>query len=332
MHLDRELTLRMFSSTDIQGALTPLKDVIPNLHAAHARAMAHLKGLDLHDLDACLERLADELKRQRFQTDVRTFAKRVDMLLPNPAAKPFLPDLQALGKVVIACRNRYRDDQLDLRGCGEKVRALIDDHVRAAGIDPRVPPIQLFSVEFKERLDGLGSDRAKASELEQAIKTVLRVKLDDDPAYYQTLSRRLEEIIQKHSDKWAELVEQLLLFRDGMERERADQAARLNLSPVEFAFRNALVAELTAAATDAAAAPPSTSSAPPCRCACPSMFRTNGSPPCCNKNAPGSPPRWPRSSGSPRNAPGSLLAENPFPISAAITASRCGRVIGWASA
>jgi type I restriction enzyme R subunit len=220
--------------------------------------MGHLKGLDLNDLDACLQRLAEEIKRQRFQTDVRTFAKRVDMVLPNPAAKPFLSDLKALGKVVIACRNRYRDDHLDLHGCGEKVRALIENHVRAAGIDPRVPPISLFSVEFKQHLASLTSDRAKASEIEQAIKSVLRVKLEEDPAYYQTLSRRLEEIIRKHSDKWEELVQQLLLFRDGMEQERTDQAAELGLSPVEFAFRNALMAELSAAAAASAAGDPAT--------------------------------------------------------------------------
>jgi hypothetical protein len=58
----------------------------------------------------------------------------VEIVLPDPAANPFLPDLKALGKVVIGCRNRYRDDQLDIVGCGEKVRALIEEHVRATGV------------------------------------------------------------------------------------------------------------------------------------------------------------------------------------------------------
>ncbi|MFN6340582.1 MAG: UvrB domain 3-containing protein, partial [Cyanobacteriota bacterium] len=136
--------LKAFSSTDVQGALRSLKDEIPNLQAAHTRVMQHLRGLDPRNIEACIERFEDELKRQRFETDFRTFAKQVEIVLPDPAALPFLPDLKALGKVIIGCRNRYRDPHLDILGCGEKVRALIEEHVRATGVDPRVPPTKLF--------------------------------------------------------------------------------------------------------------------------------------------------------------------------------------------
>lgn len=236
--------LKAFSSTDVQGALRSLKDEIPNLQAAHTRVNQHLRGIDPHNIEACIEQFADELKRQRFEADFRTFAKQVEIVLPDPAALPFLPDLKALGNIIIACRNRYRDPQLDILGCGEKVRALIEEHVRATGVDPRVPPTKLFDVEFKKLLDAQSSDRAKASEVEHAIKAHLKVKLDDDPAYYQALSRRLEEIIQTYENKWAELVQQLLLFRDGIEQQRSQQASELGLSEVEFAFHGVLLAEI----------------------------------------------------------------------------------------
>ena len=239
--------LKVFSATDVQGALRSLKDDIPNLQAAHTRVLQHLRGLDRHNIDACIERFADELKRQRFEADFRTFAKQVEVVLPDRAALPFLPDLKALGKLIIGCRNRYRDAHLDIVGCGEKVRALIEEHVRATGVDPRVPPTQLFDVGFEQVLAAQTSDRAKASEVEHAIKAHLRIKLDDDPAYYQALSRRLEEIIQNHENKWAELVQQLLLFRDGIEQQRTQQASDLGLSDIEFAFHGVLLAEIASA-------------------------------------------------------------------------------------
>jgi type I restriction enzyme R subunit len=238
--------LKDFSSSDVQGALKDLKDEIPKLQAAHTRVKQQLKGLDLQDIDGCIAALADELKRQQFEADFRTFSKQVDVVLPNPAANPFLPDLKALGKVVIGCRNRYRDEQLDIVGCGEKVRALIEEHVRATGVDPRVPPTKLFDVEFEQVLASQTNDRAKASEVEHAIKAHLKVKLHDDPEYYQSLSLRLEEIIQKYKDKWTELVQQLLLFRDGMEREKSQENQDLGLSETEGAFYRSLMKAITA--------------------------------------------------------------------------------------
>jgi type I restriction enzyme R subunit len=237
--------LKDFSSSDVQGALKGLKDEIPNLQAAHTRVKRHLKGHDLQDIDGCIAALADELKRQQFEADFRTFAKRVEIVLPDPAANPFLPDLKALGKVVIGCRNRYRDEQLDIVGCGEKVRALIEEHVRATGVDPRVPPTKLFDVEFKQAVHALGNDRAKASEIEHAFKKELRDRWDDDPEYYKSLSLRLEEIIQKYQGKWEELVQQLWLFRDGMERDKTKQNEDLGLSEMEGPFYRSLMAEIT---------------------------------------------------------------------------------------
>ena len=244
--------LQVFSSTDVQGALKDLKDEIPKLQAAHTRAKQHLRGVNLQDTDACITRLADELKRQQFEADFRTFARQVDIVLPDPAATPFLADLKALGKVVIGCRNRYRDEQFDIVGCGEKVRALIEDHVRATGVDPRIPPTKLFDVEFEQVLAAHTNDRAKASEVEHAIRAHIKVKLDEDPEYYQTLSKRLEEIIQKYENRWGELLHQLLLFREEMEPEKARQDADLGLSEEEGAFYRVLMAEVTKAAGDPA--------------------------------------------------------------------------------
>ena len=202
--------LEVFSNTDVQGALKNLKDEIPTLQSAHTRVKQHLKGQDLQDIDSCIAALSDELKRQQFEADFRTFAKQVEVVLPDAAANPFLPDLKSLGKVVIGCRNRYRDEQLNIVGCGEKVRDLIEEHVRATGVDPRVPPTKLFDVEFEQLVAAQTNDRAKASEVENAIKAHIKVKVDEDPEFYQSLALRLEEIIQKCENRWEELVQQLL--------------------------------------------------------------------------------------------------------------------------
>ena len=242
--------LEVFSKTDVVGVLKNIKDEIPKLQSAHTRVKQHLKGQDLQDIDACIAALSDELKRQQFEADFRTFAKQVEIVLPDAAANPFVPDLKSLGKVVIGCRNRYRDPQINIVGCGEKVRDLIEEHVRATGVDPRVPPTKLFDVEFEQLVAAQTNDRAKASEVENAIKAHIKVKVDEDPEFYQSLALRLEEIIQKYENKWEELVQQLLLFRDDMEEQKSQQASDLGLNETEFAFHGVLMSEITRASGD----------------------------------------------------------------------------------
>ncbi len=236
--------LNMFSNEDAGGALIDLKDEIPVLKNSHTRVLGHFNGLDLDDFDACILALKDEVKRQSFQTDFQIFAKQMDIILPDPAATPFIRDLKRLGKISIGARNLYRDEQLDISGAGEKVRELIEEHVYSTGIDPKIPPVDLFAENYEEVLNQHKSPRAKASEIENAIKHHIKINIENDPEYYNNLSERLEDIIRKHRNKWEELVQMLLNFRDNIESDRQKQAVVLGLSETELAFYNILVSEL----------------------------------------------------------------------------------------
>lgn len=236
--------LDMFSKEDVAGALQDLKDEIPRLKAMHTRVMGHFKGVDINDLDACILALKDEDKRQHFEIDFKKFAKQMDIIMPDASARPFLPDLKALGKINQGARNLYRDAQLDLAGVGEKVRALIEEHIRATGVDPKIPPMDLLAADYKQKLQAHHSDESKASEIEHAIKHHIDINLGEDEEYYKSLSARLNEILLKKSEHWNELVQLLLQFRDNIESDRKHAADDLGLSDTEFAFHNILVAEV----------------------------------------------------------------------------------------
>ena len=240
--------LDMFTSEDVAGALKDLKDEIPKLQAAHTRVMRHFANVDHDDIDACVLALENDEVRQQFEIDFKLFCKQMDIIMPDPAVQPFLADLKFLGKVNQGAKNLYRDNQLQLIGVGEKVRQLIDEHIRATGVDPKIPPVDLLAADFKKRLQEHKSDRAKASEIEHAIKHHIDVRIDDDPEYYSSLSEKLKAIIDKQGEHWEELVQLLLQFRDNIEAERQQQADDLGLTDVEYAFHNILMAEISKSA------------------------------------------------------------------------------------
>ncbi|CAK8713379.1 Type I restriction enzyme, R subunit [Candidatus Electrothrix aarhusensis] len=239
--------LEVFSAEDIQGAMQSLKDEIPKLMARHTRVMRHFAAMnttvdtvDIQNIEACLEVLADQEVRHQYWIDFRKFARSMNIVMPAPAAKPYLADLKQLGKINIAARNTFQDDQLSLEGAGEKVRKLIAEHLSASGVDPKIPPIDLFAADFREHIQGIRSAQVKAAAIEHAIKAHISVQLEEDPAYYKKLSERLDLIIQQHGEHWEVLAEQLSLFRDSIEPQRRAGAKELGLTETEYAFRNIL--------------------------------------------------------------------------------------------
>ena len=216
--------LDIFSTTEIQGALTPSVDELPRLQSRHAAAMRFFQGVaDTDDLDACVRVLEPEDVRAEFDLAFRRFSQSMDMLLPDQRALAYHADLRWLGKIRGTARARYRDDRLDLSGCGEKVRQLIAEAVAADGIEILVKEVQLFSPEFDEKVEALQSDDAKASEMEHAIRHEISVRVEENPAFYQSLRQRLEEIIEQRRRERVDAAEQLSLLNSLREELKGEQ-------------------------------------------------------------------------------------------------------------
>ena len=127
-------------------------------------------------------------------------------------------------------------------GVGNKVRAMIDDHVISVGIDPRIPPVSITAADFERQVDGQASPRAKASEMEHALRYHIRRHVDEDPVHYQKLSERLEEILHRLEADWDQLT---LELRDLVHEAQAGrQRDETGLDPeTQAPFFDLLVAE-----------------------------------------------------------------------------------------
>lgn len=207
-----EQALSIFSASDIQGALKPKTDLLPRLESYHRTAMRFFANVRRDDVEACIHILEPEDARAEFEMSFRRFARGMDMLLPDPIAIPFLADLKWLGQVRNAARIRFRDERFDLSGCRAKVRALIEEHIAAGGVDQLLPPVSILAPEFEEEIRKLGSNEARASEMEHAIRHEIHVRMDANPVFYQSLRHRLEQIIGERRQARIDAAEQLRLL------------------------------------------------------------------------------------------------------------------------
>jgi type I restriction enzyme R subunit len=156
--------------------------------------------------------LEPEDLRAVFLARYREFYKALEQLLPDQRALDSLTDfawLRRLRKEMVA---HFQEEDLELPDCHERVRALIERHVKGEGVRVLLEPIPVMSEDFSMEVAKLQSPRAKASRMEHAIRRTITIKLDTDPVFYESMKERLERIIQERREQRIDDTEEFKLL------------------------------------------------------------------------------------------------------------------------
>ena len=180
----------------VEGALSSVEDDAAVVHAA-------------------VKLLKDEKIRADFDVYLKKFLMSLDIILPHRAAHAYRIPARRLGYILRVTKERYKDSSLNLGDAGQKVRDLINEHLISLGINPKVEPVELLSEDFIENLNkhADGNAEAKASEMEHAIRKHCTVHGEEDPAFYKSLSEKVENLIDQYQDQWDKLAEELEKLR-----------------------------------------------------------------------------------------------------------------------
>ncbi|HEX4833113.1 MAG TPA: HsdR family type I site-specific deoxyribonuclease, partial [Trebonia sp.] len=251
----RHLTaaLKEYAAEDVDDTLKDLSSQVASLEPLQRRVImvftdnGAMPGDGAEAKEDCVQLLADGQVRVRFETELEALLSTIDTVLPMPEALPYLARARLFAEIARLARRRYREDGgFDPSLYGEKVRELIDEHMTSLGVDNMLPPVSITDPDYAARVGKL-SPRARASEMEHAIRHHISVHVDEDPTRYRRLSERLEQILADHAGNWEQ---QVLALSDLLDDVTADDAERPAdggpaLSPVESALYR-LLAEETA--------------------------------------------------------------------------------------
>jgi type I restriction enzyme R subunit len=223
---------------DIQQGLKNLLTEVPILEERYRRLLDHFRAAGAAEIEAfvtgdlrepeaevatihaAVGAMKDIQRRADFEVYLKKFLQSLNLILPNSAGHPYRGPARRFGYLLRMVKERYKDDSLDIADAGEKVKALINEHLIDLGINPKIPPIELLSDEFIANVQkhSRGNPEAKASEMEHAIRKHCTVHFDEDPAFYKRLSEKLEKLIEDHRNNWKVLA-------DGYEALRAEAIA-----------------------------------------------------------------------------------------------------------
>lgn len=238
--------LGIFHEKDVQGAMMPIESELPRLQTRHRAAMRFFDRVNKKDDEACIRVLEHEDIRTEFDLAFKRFSKSMELIMPNPQANPYRDDLKFLGYVRKLAMQRYRDEELDISDCGEKVKALIEEHIRAEGIEILHEPVDILSSKFTKQIEKMTSDEAKASEMEHAIRHEIRVKIQENPVFYTSLREKLERLIQSKKEERIESVQLVLELQEMISEMKGltTEAEKWGLTKEEYSFFQMLQKEL----------------------------------------------------------------------------------------
>ena len=178
-----------------------------------AYAEGNLESLeeDAAVVHAAVKLLKNEKLRADFDVFMKKFMASMDVVLPHAAAQPYRVPAKRLGYVLRVAKERYKDETLNFGDAGKKIKALINEHLISLGINPKVPPVELLADDFMEQLSIHSGNNleAKASEMEHAIRKHCTVHHDEDPAFYKSMSEKVDNLIDLYKDNWENLIEEL---------------------------------------------------------------------------------------------------------------------------
>jgi len=221
--------LALYDEKDLAEILEVVRDSSANLDTLkyfHGQIKNFFQQYDqphMSDIDACVDVLEDEEVRNDFIAQVRSFNKAMDRVLPDPEALRFVGDLKILAWISQSARNRFRDDKLSLKDASRKIREIVDEFLISKGVNPKIPPLPIFSPEFKAKLGSNKTSRATAKEIEHAIRQHINENAETDPEFYERLAEKLEKVLAEYRDNWDKLAKELEGVLEALKQGRENE-------------------------------------------------------------------------------------------------------------
>lgn len=233
-----------YRNADVTDTMRELSDEVDALAPAARKVRDFLRhnGID----DARLDQLAalgpaaralePEDLRFAFDDVLHAFLATLERVLPHEDALDYVADARRWSLLQKRVRRLYRDAEggtFTLRRYGRKVRAMIADHLEGPEIDQVIPPVSLTALTFDDAVRRLPPQEA-AAEMGHALRFHLEERTKrEDPAKYERLSKRLEEILHTMPGRFEEQMEAFGPLIQEARQEQEESPELAGLTPLE---------------------------------------------------------------------------------------------------
>ena len=226
--------LENFDGGDLKGVVVDVMSSVAGLREAYTRLTELFADLkNPHDTEEVEISLADNKKRENFYNLLCAFGKALNIVLnaeqaysavPRDELKQYQNVFIFFSKVRRSVKIRYCD-AIDNREYEPLMQNLLDTHLSVAGLKQITSPIDILNKDdFERELEELGSLRAKADAITSKLTRSISEKYQENPAYYDSFSKRIKEALEQYKEKVISEAEYLAKMRTIMEDYHAGKS------------------------------------------------------------------------------------------------------------
>ena len=144
--------------------------------------------------------------------------------MPKDERKKYQDTFIFFAKVRRSIKIRYCD-AIDNSEYEPLMQNLLDTHLSVAGLKQITKPIDILNKDdFEKELEELGSLRSKADAIASRMTKSISEKRDENPAYYDSFSKRIKDALELYKEKVISEAEYLAKMREIMEDYRAGKS------------------------------------------------------------------------------------------------------------
>lgn len=226
--------LENFDGGDLKGVVVDVMSAIGNLRSAYTQLVELFAPVgSISDAEAIEVFLADDKMRQDFYTLLCAFGRALHLVLNaeqayNALSKEERQKVQDtfifFSKVRRSVKLQYCD-AIDNAEYEPLMQNLLDTHLSVAGLKKITSPIDILNKDdFEKELEELGSLRSKADAIASRMTRSISEKRDENPAYYDSFSKRIRDALALYKEKVISEAEYLAKMRTIMEDYHAGKS------------------------------------------------------------------------------------------------------------
>ena len=215
--------LENFDGGDLKGVVVDVMSAIGNLRSAYTQLVEFFAPVgSISDAEAIEVFLADDKIRQDFYTLLCAFGRALHLVLNaeqayNALSKEERQKVQDtfifFSKVRRSVKLQYCD-AIDNAEYEPLMQNLLDTHLSVAGLKKITSPIDILNKDdFEKELEELGSLRSKADAIASRMTRSISEKRDENPAYYDSFSKRIRDALALYKEKVISEAEYLAKMR-----------------------------------------------------------------------------------------------------------------------
>ncbi len=203
--------LENFDSGDLKGVIVDVISAVGSLREAYSNLESVFRGIsNKTDTEEYEVALADEKIREKFYGCLSAFGRTLSVVLNSEKAYSAVPreELEKYkhsfvfySKIRRSVKIRYFD-AVDNAEYEPLMQNLLDTHLSVAGLKQITAPVDILNkTDLEHELEELGTARAKADAIVSRMTKSISEKYDENPAYYESFSKLIEDTLKSYREK-----------------------------------------------------------------------------------------------------------------------------------